>query len=561
MKRIFDIIDRIPIRRILLGRQISSERNLSLCRGALFLTIPGSILIHLLIFFESGEIKKIWTTYTLFIQLPGFTIAYLIARIGDMKSLVYAYAVFTAALLLHWMFAVNANAEIVHFHNYYTYLPIAGLSLLCYCFAYIQSPKAISVLGFINVAFIFSYPLLIDPNALNQLQAFVCYILILSIVLSFYPFTEYFKMLFVENQEKDEQLNHANRLGVIGRAASSIAHDYNNLLFIAMNNLESIDRKAYPELWNNELSNIAKSIEHASSISRKLLKIGSTNIEKQHLNIAIFFRELKSFLESLVSSRITITLVDIENVSILVNREELESAIVNIVLNAQNAMVTDGGEIKIYTMLNDHMVSLIVEDDGPGIPKHLESKIFEPYFSTKNEELSSGLGLHIVRAFLENAGGKVRFDTRPGCTKFYLDIPIVTNFDDKPRDRPIHVTKKQKFNKILIVDDNMSLLKSANLLLDTAGFVAFSTDDWAKASQLLEDHQDIDVVFIDLTMPEGLGTELGKALIEISSSPIYILLTGSVISDELKSQCLKIGFSHVANKPINLLNYIKNLDA
>ena len=555
-KKIFD-----QLLKIVVGESYSEVPLLAMMRAgfavSLAFTMTLSWIYHV---FETPYLIERWGHINKTITIPGVVCCYLFLRFSSIKQATLSYVAYSIIMCYTWYLCVDVNAEVVNNYNYHRYLPLISLALTSYYPFLIMKPKLGTLIVLWQTLFIGIYPLIADPNSQSQLSAFVIFAMASVVMFFYYLFTYSYNYILLKVEQQALELNHANRLGIIGRAASSIAHDYNNLLSIGMNNLELIDREKYAELWDEQLSNVAMSFAQAREISHKLLNIGKSQSKLQHSSLKSILMNLENFLRSLAGDQISLNVRCEHDVVVLVSRVEIESSIVNIVLNAKNAMRGRPGKIDIYTVESHNKVAIVIDDDGPGIPKDIQSRIFEPFFSTYQEEMSTGLGLSIVKNFLSRCGGEVTFETSDKGTKFFLTLPISSAVlseglesekDQKPKFRP---------SKILLIDDNKLLIKSMSILLEKKGYKAFETDDWDMARKIVRENNDLDVVFIDFSMPSGEGLDLGRELIEISRRPHYFLLTGGGITEDIETNCLSAGFSDVLQKPLDIIPFLEGLE-
>jgi CheY-like chemotaxis protein len=248
---------------------------------------------------------------------------------------------------------------------------------------------------------------------------------------------------------------------------------------------------------------------------------------------------------------------NIKDTSIItkVDVAELELAIVNLAVNARDAM-PNGGDFTLSLSTTDEAPDLysrdgfaVLEaaDTGTGIPPNLLSKIFDPFFTTKEVGKGTGLGLSQVYGFAHQAGGTVKVQSEVGRgTTFYVYLPLCSNTEliEKPDTR----ASQPRRPKVLVVDDNLDVAEVSSSLFEQLGFEAICCDSAHGALQYLDTHGQIELVFSDIVMPgstDGIG--LCKELRGRHPKIPILLTTG--YSDAAQAVP---GDMHVVRKPFDL---------
>ncbi|MGD2168072.1 MAG: ATP-binding protein, partial [Gammaproteobacteria bacterium] len=225
-----------------------------------------------------------------------------------------------------------------------------------------------------------------------------------------------------DSQETGQLLEHAARMEAVAGLSSGIAHDFNNLLTVLVGNLYLLGE----ELRDNEtaFARIKAARDTAlrgAELTRQLLNYArGEDSDAPEVNPASAVWKLQPLLEKLVGSRIALHVdVTAEERTVTASRAQLESAIVNLVINARDAIEGDGiirvgvheaaGNSALETQL-----SISVTDNGPGMTAQVRRRVFEPFFTTKGEGRGTGLGLSMVRWFAQSAAGDVEIDSAPG---------------------------------------------------------------------------------------------------------------------------------------------------
>ncbi len=362
-----------------------------------------------------------------------------------------------------------------------------------------------------------------------------------------------------ERNQWRKQLLESEKLSLIGQMTSGIAHDYNNILAIAMNNIEAFPEEEYQDLWENYIEPVQNALEHARSVSHKLLTLSSHKTEDmQMVDLGKFLNEVTPIFRSALEEEVHLWVDQPRGIVVRSMPEELSAAILNLVLNARNAINHQNGEISIKVSVLKNYCKLSIADNGAGIPKHIQDSIFDPFFTTKKSEYSSGLGLLSVKTFMMQSGGKISFESRPGHTVFHLYLPIIeacTETITPRRKIQIANTRMPTPRKILLVDDNEKILISMKRVFDTHNVECITASNAQQAMTAAMMHLDIDVAFIDLSMPDMNGLKLGTELMRIKPDARYFILTGNASKETIR-QAREQGFVDVLLKPLKIQTLI-----
>jgi PAS domain S-box-containing protein len=321
--------------------------------------------------------------------------------------------------------------------------------------------------------------------------------------------------------EAREQLAMAQKMEAIGKLTGGIAHDFNNLLMIIGGNAQMFKRLLDPKL-PRAIEAIQIAAKRGESLTRQLL----TFSRRQHLSPTVVdlnasIRNIRPMIESSLRGNIVYK----EKISptlwpVKVDLAELELAIVNIAVNARDAM-SNGGVFTVsadnVTANNDvdqnrrsaDFVAVEFSDSGAGIPPDLLSKIFDPFFTTKEVGKGTGLGLSQVYGFAHQAGGTVRADSKVGLgTAITIYLPAYVGAKvDAPETSKREARHSQR-PMVLIVDDSAEVAEVTSALFEQLGYDTIYRDSAEAALKLLGNDTKIDLVFSDIVMPgtiDGVG--------------------------------------------------------
>lgn len=345
------------------------------------------------------------------------------------------------------------------------------------------------------------------------------------------------------------------RLEAIGQLTGGVAHDFNNLLMVVDTNTHLL-RRVRPELAQDvHLARIQRAVGTGTKLTRQLLAFSRRQpLRPQRLVLAQVLPELMELVRPTLTSRVRVQCeVEPGTASVLVDPAEFELAIINLAVNARDAM-PDGGELRVLARnAADGTVQVDVADTGEGIPAAILDKVFEPFFTTKEIGRGTGLGLSQVYGMATQAGGTVRIASQPdqGTTITLLLPPAPSGASEEPvrAAAPLRLSRR-----VLLVEDNAELAEAARELLVEAG----CSVQWARSADealALLPRMDPapEVVLSDIRMPgeiDGLG--LATRLQRTAPDLRVVLMTG--YTSELEAaRALKLDVLAKPVQPAELL--------
>ena len=336
-----------------------------------------------------------------------------------------------------------------------------------------------------------------------------------------------------ERKQLARQLHQSQKMEAIGQLTGGIAHDFNNLLGVIIGNLDLLDRLvADNPAAIKRVRTAQKAATRGADITRRLLVFSSN--EELKPSVVLLGDSIQNTIELAargLGPEIKITThVDESVPPLFVDPAGLESALLNLVVNARDAMPKGGSIIissHVQTLDDSHpavhagdlkagrYVCVSVTDTGYGMSKETLERAFEPFFTTKPRNKGTGLGLAMVYGFVKQSGGTVRVYSELGqgtTVSFYL--PFARSLHPVPADTPETFGAKPG-GTVLVVDDEEDLLEVALAYLAEMGFTSFDAKDGASALDVLAEHEEIDLMVTDIVMPGGMnGVELvQKALL------------------------------------------------
>ncbi|MCK5685986.1 PAS domain S-box protein [bacterium] len=359
----------------------------------------------------------------------------------------------------------------------------------------------------------------------------------MGVVISFRDISEVTKL--------EEQLRHSQKMESIGRLSGGLAHDFNNQLSIIRGCIDLIGMESNGFKKHSEYVDMAQdAIDQAEDVVSQLLTFSrQSNSTKEAIDL---HKEISTVIKLMKHSfPPEITLLNKCEASqkiIYGNRNQIHNILVNIFVNARDS-ISKAGKIVIksrncHLSANDihHMgidlksgnfIEIIIEDNGHGMVQNVLERIFDPFFTTKELGKGTGLGLAVVYGIIKEHNSDIRAFSEPGIgTKIIILLPVFSGLIEKA-----NISKQpqeKKFSgKILLVDDEKSIRKIYSKLLRNIGFEVIIAENGLEAVQIFKElHKEIDIVLMDLMMPEMDGIEAFKNMKNITSDIKILFLTG-----------------------------------
>lgn len=352
----------------------------------------------------------------------------------------------------------------------------------------------------------------------------------LGSLLVIFCITPYFLISLMKLQGTLEELSTAKRdlmrsrrLDGMGKVAGGVSHDFNNILSVVSGSLQLLENTT-DKLERQELFDVAtKAIAHGASLNRQLIALGKKSpLLPRSITLTSAVQEFTKFAERVLPENIKISITQFDpQLKVLVDPGMLQSAMLNIALNAKAAM-PDGGKIKIgvrlaaaseigdFTKSNrkngGEYAILSMEDTGTGMSPELREQAFEPFFTTREVGGGSGLGLPMVKGFVEQSNGALKLTSRLGfgtCVEMFL--PITTRPLQMVADQDNETLTSSELPefkpRILVVEDNPQLLQIISLKLIKDGFEVVACASGDQAVQVLDSELPFDAVLSDVVMP------------------------------------------------------------
>ena len=342
-----------------------------------------------------------------------------------------------------------------------------------------------------------------------------------------------------ERTKAEDQLRQAHKMQALGQLTGGIAHDFNNLLTVIQGSADMLRR---PGLGEDKRIRFAEAVVQASSraaaLTGQLLAFARRQpLQPEVIEVNDLIRDMTDLLDRTLGERIEVrTMLSREACTVEADRAQLESALLNVAVNARDAM-PDGGLLTIRTTSfreaeKGAVVALSVSDSGVGMDEDTLARAFEPFFTTKMTGKGTGLGLSQVYGFASQSGGDIRIASAPGeGTTVTIFLPCSGRAGEaRTEEETVAGPERRGTGRILLVEDNDEVGEFAEDLLNELGHEVQRARSGEDALALVRRDR-FDLVFTDVVMPGMSGLELAERLAALKPFLPVILTTG--YSDEI----------------------------
>jgi signal transduction histidine kinase len=339
----------------------------------------------------------------------------------------------------------------------------------------------------------------------------------------------------------EEQLRQAQKMQALGQLTGGIAHDFNNLLTVIQGSADLLARENLPDAKRVKYAQaIVQASGNAAALTSQLLAFARRQpLKPERFRVNGLIGSMRDLLDRTLGERISVrTELCDSNCEVEVDRNQLQSAILNIASNARDAMPS-GGQLLISTRQYvdeqaSRMVAIQVKDTGAGMDAATIDRAFEPFFTTKVAGKGTGLGLSQVYGFASQSGGNVEIESAVGeGTTLTIVLPCVLGTAVEAPEVKEGVPRAQKKARILVVDDNEQVAAFAKTLVGELGHEVDLAHSGEEAIAMVRARA-YDLVFSDIVMPGMGGLALSKMLADEFPTLPVLLATG--YSEEMVSK-------------------------
>jgi C4-dicarboxylate-specific signal transduction histidine kinase/CheY-like chemotaxis protein len=383
----------------------------------------------------------------------------------------------------------------------------------------------------------------------------------------------------MERENLEKKLQQTQKMDALGQLAGGVAHDFNNMLGgiqgAAELLKEHLDRSEESEEY---LSIIMNASDKAAKLTQQLLSVSHRKkINSTIINIHSLISETTALLKRTIDKSIDIKIIlDAPSSSVVGDSSLLENLLLNMGINASHAM-TNGGSLTFKTRHIDldnifcenstfelnpgKYIELEIKDTGCGIPPENLSRIFEPFFSTKQDGKGTGLGLATAYGTVRQHGGAISvYSEISKGTVFHILLPLSGKNNSAPPPVMGEISKRE--GTILIVDDESVMRTTARAILENVGYSTLTAENGREGLEVYNQNwQTIDIVLLDMIMPIMNGKECFLQMKKINPR-VKVLLTSGFSREEDILEMQEKGLSGFINKPYakaHLLQTISNI--
>ena len=346
-----------------------------------------------------------------------------------------------------------------------------------------------------------------------------------------------------EKRRLENELSQAQRMLAIGQLAGGVAHDFNNLLTVVSGHVEIMLARARDAEFRERLIEVKMAGEKAAALTRQLLAFSRRQVLRSRtLNLNDVIRKLTCMLGRLIKANVELVFRPGEELgSVNADPNEIERVLVNLAVNAQDAMPKGGrflietsnvrvsqGSLETDGLKAGDYVQILVADTGVGMDRETQARAFEPFFTTKQPNEGTGLGLSVVYGVIRQSGGAVRLESEVGVgTTFRIYLPRVADEPAREPEPPARPALPRGSETILFAEDDSGIRNLVTRALESLGYRILSAPDGAAAITLAESCSTaVQMLLTDLVMPNLGGRELASRLRDTNPDLKVLFISG-----------------------------------
>ena len=348
-----------------------------------------------------------------------------------------------------------------------------------------------------------------------------------------------------EDRKRQVELQRAQKMEAVGQLTGGLAHDFNNLLTVVIGNLELLEMRTNEPKQLELMSEALEASNLGAALTSQLLSFSKgQTLAPEHVALNELVKTMRPLLERTIDEQIRIKTQLAEDLSATrADRGKIESAILNLAINARDAM-PNGGTLTIETrnveldeafaatqidVIPGDYVCLSFTDTGDGMEPDVQSRAFEPFFTTKGPGAGSGLGLSMVYGFAKQSGGHIAIVSEVGLgTTVNLFLPVAAGSSGTGKAAaPLRQVAETQNETILVVEDDPKVRRLTVARLKELKYSVIAAPDGPKAMVLLKKHPEIDLVLSDIVMPNGMtGFDVATKALALRPDLKILLATG-----------------------------------
>jgi len=376
-----------------------------------------------------------------------------------------------------------------------------------------------------------------------------------------------------ETRRLEEQIRHAQKMEAVGRLAGGVAHDFNNLLTVILGMSEMLAREEeLTPRMSKGLSQIADCGESARRLTQQLLAFSRRQVLRPQIaDMTARVRATAEMLERLIGEQVALCLdLASEPLPVEVDTGQFDQVLVNLVVNACDAMKERGGRLWLRTSRVDvtragsvppgAYARLDVRDDGPGIPAGTLPHVFDPFFTTKAPGQGTGLGLATVHGIVEQSGGAIEVESAEGeGTTFRVWLPLIElgARDAEAQEREADASGGES---ILLVEDDPEVRDVLARMIGALGYPVETASDGRDALERLATGLAPDLVVTDLAMPGMDGPSLAAALLRDHPALAVVFMSANLDDPAIREE-VEAGRAAFVQKPVSMASLSRAIRA
>ncbi len=374
----------------------------------------------------------------------------------------------------------------------------------------------------------------------------------------------------ITRKHMQEELRHSQKMEAIGQLTGGIAHDFNNLLAVIIGNIDLLEQTLEPDSPERAYTEEATAAANrGAALTGRLLAFSRKQpLDSRPVSINDLLESMTALLERTLGETIELRFKLRPNIApCMIDRLQLENAILNLAINARDAM-HGGGLITIETsnvsldardasMVPDategDYVLIAVRDTGVGMSAPVRARVFEPFFTTKDVGAGSGLGLSMVYGFVKQSGGHVSIESKLGSgTEVRLYIPWTSQLPDSLEDIDADTVPAGQGESVLVVEDDPALQQVIVLFLEQQNYQVAAASNGSEALAILDESDPFDLLLSDIILPGELsGPELLNVVANRQPSMKFLLMSGYA-SDAFEGEAGPSELANLLQKPFSM---------